>query len=103
MKRGQKRLLVQRQRDRLTITQMSLRGHSQMEIADYLEMSQAQVSRELKQVKDDWRRCAVRDRELERGRTLSKLELVEKEFGCVAKNLKSTICSVEVCIVQNYI
>ena len=80
MKRGQKRSPVQRERDRLTITRMALQGYSQMEIADYLEMSQGQISRELKQIKDEWRSCAVRDRELERGRTLSKLALVEREF-----------------------
>jgi citrate synthase len=59
---------------------MALKGYSQMEIADYLELCQSQISRELKQIKDDWRSCAVRDHELERGRTLSKLELVEREF-----------------------
>ncbi len=80
MKRGQKRSPVQRARDRLTIAQMALKGYSQMEIADYLEMSQGQISKELKEIKDDWRSCAVRERELERGRMLSKLELVEREF-----------------------
>lgn len=51
-----------------------------MEIADYLEISQGQISKELKRIKEDWRTQAVRDQALAQGRALAKLELVEREF-----------------------
>lgn len=80
MKRGQKRSPVQRERDRHTIAQMALKGYSQLEIADYLEISQGQISKELKRIKENWRDRAVRDQALAQGRALAKLELVEREF-----------------------
>ncbi len=80
MERGQKRSAVQRKRDRATIAQMALKGRSQLEIADFLELSQGQVSRELKKIKAEWQAASTHDHALQRGRVLAKLELTEREF-----------------------
>lgn len=80
MKRGQKRSFVQQERDRATIAQMTLKGRSQLEIADFLELSQGQVSKELKKVKAEWQAASAHDHALQRGRVLAKLELTEREF-----------------------
>ena len=80
MKRGEKRSPVQRQRDRATIAQMALKGRSQLEIATFLELSQGQVSKELKRIKAEWQASATHDHALQKGRALAKLELTEREF-----------------------
>lgn len=75
-----KRPKIQRDRDRATVAELRLKGWSQQQIADYLEVDQSTVSRDLKALEQQWKETALRDFALDRAMTLEKLRLAEKEY-----------------------
>jgi hypothetical protein len=74
-----KRSRVQRELDRSTIAELSLKGWSQPKIAQHLELSQSMINYELQKLRREWRESAAADMALERGRCLKKLDLIEGE------------------------
>ena len=56
-----KRTAIQRERDRSTISELYLRGWTQLKIAEFLELSQSQVSRELSKIKARWQAEATQN------------------------------------------
>lgn len=75
-----KRSSIQRQRDRTTIAELYLKGWSQVRIAEYLELNQSNISRELKKIKSIWKAEAVRDYDLHVAEELRRLSMVESEY-----------------------
>lgn len=80
MRRGEKRSKIQRDNDRSTIARLILQGWSQTQVAQFMELSQPQISKELKLIREQWRHSAVRDHDLEKGRILNKLQLLQHEL-----------------------
>ncbi|MBN8564898.1 MAG: helix-turn-helix domain-containing protein [Leptolyngbya sp. UWPOB_LEPTO1] len=75
-----KRPKIQRDRDRATVAELRLKGWTQQQIADYLELDQSTISRDLKVLELQWKESALRDFDLDRAMTLEKLRLAEKEY-----------------------
>lgn len=71
---------IQRERDLAIVAELRLKGYTQLQIADQLEVTQANVSRDLKVLEKKWRESALRDFDLDRTMTLEKLRLAEKEY-----------------------
>ncbi len=76
---GSKRSKTQRQLDRATVGRLTLQGWSQSDIAQYLELDQSTISRDLKAIEQQWKQSAVRDFDLDRQAELERLALLEKE------------------------
>lgn len=74
-----KRSEIQIERDRETITELSLKGWTQQRIADYLELSQSQVNYDLKKIRKSWLESSNVNINLERKIAMKKLELIERE------------------------
>ena len=79
-KTGPKRSRVQRDLDRQTVAQLTLKGWSQMQIAQHLEVNHSTVSRDLAVIRKEWKESAVRDFDVDRQQELQRLALAEKEF-----------------------
>ncbi|MBD1825665.1 ArsR family transcriptional regulator [Cyanobacteria bacterium FACHB-DQ100] len=75
-----KRPKIQRDRDRATVAELRLKGWTQQQIADYLELDQSTVSRDLKALEEQWKESALRDFDLDRAMELERLRLAEREF-----------------------
>ncbi|MBD1847493.1 HTH domain-containing protein [Cyanobacteria bacterium FACHB-63] len=71
---------IQRDRDLATIAELRLKGWTQQQIADYLEVNQATISRDLKALEQQWKESSLRDFDAERGMQLDRLELLEREY-----------------------
>jgi len=74
-----KRSEVQRERDKEIISELILKGWSQKRIADYLEVSQPQVSYDLKEIRKEWLESSHINVDLERKIAMKRLELIERE------------------------
>lgn len=61
------------------ISKMKLRGHSQSAIAKALNLSDAQVSRDLRVIEQRWRKSAERDLNVAKGQKLAELDHVKLE------------------------
>lgn len=59
---------------------MALHGWSQVDIAQYLEIAQSTVSRDLKAIQQQWKESAIRDFDLDRQQELQRLSMLEKEY-----------------------
>lgn len=77
---AQKRSKIQRERDRVTISELYLKGWSQAKIGEYLELNQSQISRELSKIKAAWKAEATRDYDLHVDEQLRRLAMVEAEY-----------------------
>jgi hypothetical protein len=77
---GPKRSKLQRQLDQQAIAKLTLQGWSQIDIAQYLELNQSTVSRDLKVVQKQWKESAIRDFDLDRQQELQRLAMLEKEY-----------------------
>ncbi|MBD1842482.1 helix-turn-helix domain-containing protein [Cyanobacteria bacterium FACHB-63] len=77
---GRPRKKVQRDRDRASIAELRLKGWSQQRIAEYLEVDQSTVSRDLVALERQWKESSLRDFDAERGMQLEKLDLLEREY-----------------------
>lgn len=75
-----KRSKIQRERDRVTISELYLKGWSQAKIGEYLELNQSQISRELSKIKAAWKAEATRDYDLHVDEQLRRLAMVESEY-----------------------
>lgn len=71
---------IQRDQDLAIVAELRLKGYTQLQIADHLEVTQATVCRDLKTLEKQWRESALRDFDVDRVMTLKKLELAEKEY-----------------------
>lgn len=77
---GPKRTKLQRQLDRETVARLTLQGWSQLDIAQFLEIDQSTVSRDLKAIQQQWKESAIRDFDLDRQQELQRLSMLEKEY-----------------------
>ncbi|MBD1845327.1 hypothetical protein H6F89_18330 [Cyanobacteria bacterium FACHB-63] len=75
-----KRPKIQRDRDRATVAELRLKGWTQQQIADYLELDQSTISRDLKALEERWKESSLRDFDAERGMQLDRLDLLEREY-----------------------
>lgn len=75
-----KRTKTERIRDRSVISELLLKGWTQAAIGQYLEISQSQVSRELRRIKEDWKKESNRDFDLSVEQELKRLELIERTY-----------------------
>jgi predicted transcriptional regulator len=74
-----KRTPAQRERDREHVATLYLKGWSQSEIANYLEVSQPLISKELKAIKAKWHSEQLEQYEFYIAQELDRLRLIEKE------------------------
>lgn len=75
-----KRTRIQRKADLPRITELYLSGHSQMEIGALLGISQAQISRDLKQVQQQWREQTTLDLDEAKQRELARIDTLERTY-----------------------
>jgi transcriptional regulator with XRE-family HTH domain len=77
---GVRRTREKRAKDRAEIARLALFGNiTQQEIAEKVGLNQATISRELKAVRDEWRKSAVQDINDVIARELQKLDALEIE------------------------
>lgn len=79
-KPGPKRTKVQRELDRQTVAKLALQGWHQVNIAQFLELHQSTVSRDIKAIQQQWKESAIRDFDLDRQEELQRLSMLEKEY-----------------------
>lgn len=77
---GTNRTKLQRQLDRETVARLTLQGWGQTEIAQFLEVDQSTVSRDLKAIQKQWKESSIRDFDLDRQQELQRLAMLEKEY-----------------------
>lgn len=75
-----KRTKIQRERDRVTIAELYLKGWTQAKIADYLELSQPGIWRELKKIKELWIQQTIHNYDLFVVEELYRLAMIEAEL-----------------------
>lgn len=74
-----KRTPVQRERDLADLAALYLQGKTQVEIAERLEVSQQQVSYDLKILQKRWQKSALRDLDAAKAEQLAKIDEMERE------------------------
>jgi len=74
-----KRSRIQRERDRLTIAELLLKGWTQQRIADFLELDKSGICREVKKLKAQWQAETAEDRNLYIKQELRRLAMLEAE------------------------
>lgn len=75
-----KRSPIQRERDKTTIIELTLKGWTQRQIADHLEVDAAIINRELKKIKEEWRKEKLEDADLHIKQELRRLSMLEAEY-----------------------
>lgn len=75
-----KRSKIQRERDRLTIAELSLKGWSQQRIADFMELNKSNICRELKKIKAAWKTETIDEHGLYVQKELQRLSMLEAEY-----------------------
>jgi hypothetical protein len=75
-----KRSKIQQERDRVTIAELYLKGWSQSRIAEYLELDQSTICRELKKVKVAWQAESTQNYDLHVTEQLRRLSMIESEY-----------------------
>lgn len=75
-----KRTKIQRLRDRTTIAELYLKGWNQAKIAEYLELGQPMISKELTKIKADWKQQTTQDYNLYVSEELHRLAMIESEY-----------------------
>lgn len=79
-KTGPKRTPFQREKDLVEIARCYLHGMSQMEIAAELDVSQSQISRDLKVLHERWVKSALVDLNEAKARELARIDQLEREY-----------------------
>lgn len=74
-----KRSPIQRERDELTIAELSLKGWTQRAIADHLELDPSLINKTLKKIKEQWAKEKLESADVAMKRELKKLDLLEVE------------------------
>ncbi len=77
---GAQRSPIQIEKDRQTIAELMLKGWPQTQIADYLELGNATISREVKAIKAAWAAQSIADRGLYVAQEMQRLAMVESEY-----------------------
>lgn len=77
---GPKRTKVERVQDRALIADLLLKNWTQTAIGEHLKLSQSQVSRELRRIKEEWKKQSERDFDLSVEQELKRLELIERTY-----------------------
>jgi hypothetical protein len=76
---GKPRSKIQSQLDRATVAELYLKGWTQLQIAQHLEIDQSTVSRDLKCLQEQWKASAARDFDTDKAAELERLAMIEKE------------------------
>lgn len=71
---------IQQQSNKAEVARLYLEGWTQAEIAQYLEIDQSTVSRDLKKLREEWAKSAQVDIAEERGQTLAAIAQVKREY-----------------------
>lgn len=71
---------IQRERDRLTIGELHLKGWSQQQIADFMELNKSHICRELQKVKIAWKAEPIEEHRLYVQKELRRLAILEAEY-----------------------
>jgi transcriptional regulator with XRE-family HTH domain len=74
------RTKLEKQRDKRRVSQMYLQGDTQAEIAASLDLSQATISRILKDLQAEWMKSALIDINEAKARELAKIDALEVEY-----------------------
>ena len=77
---GPKRTPTERVQQRALIADLLLKNWTQTAIGEHLKLSQSQVSRELRRIKEDWKKESNRDFDLSVEQELKRLELIERTY-----------------------
>lgn len=77
---GPKRNKIQRQSDCEAVARLTLQGWTQSDIAQFLELDQSTISRDLKIIQKQWKESSVRDFDLDRQQELKRLAMLEREY-----------------------
>lgn len=76
---GPKRTPIQRERDKQTIIELRLKGWTQQQIADYVELDVSTINRQLKKINEEWRQERLDDADLYIKQELRRLSMLEAE------------------------
>jgi len=74
-----KRSKIQRERDRLTIAELLLKGWSQQRIADWLDLDKSNICREVKKIKTQWQAETIENHNFYIQSALRRLAMLEAE------------------------
>jgi hypothetical protein len=91
-----KRTKFQVEADRRRVASMYLKGRTQAEIARELELSQQQISYDLKIIQQQWREQTALDLDEEKGKVLAKINQLERDYwlaweeSCEDKQVKES-------------
>jgi hypothetical protein len=77
---GPKRTRFQRERDYVAIARLYLQGAAQAEMATILNLSPAQVCRDLQVVENRWRAATVLNMDAAKARELAKIDELERTY-----------------------
>jgi len=77
---GARRSKIQLERDRLTISELHLKGWSQQRIADHLEVDKSTICREIKKIKAAWKAEVIEDHDILVKQELRRLAMLEAEY-----------------------
>lgn len=77
---GPKRTPFQREKDLVEIARCYLHGMSQMEIGEMLGVSQSQISRDLKVLRERWQKSALLDINEAKAQELARIDNLEREY-----------------------
>ncbi len=75
-----KRTPIQRARDRVEIARRYCHGETQIDIAAYLEVSQQQISYDLKAVQREWKDQRIKELDIHKWRELAKIDELERTY-----------------------
>lgn len=77
---AKRRTKTQKERDKLNVSRLYLKGKTQTEIAEDLNLSQPTVSRALKDCREDWKASAVVAIDERKAQELAKIDTLELEY-----------------------
>jgi hypothetical protein len=77
---GPKRSEFQREQDYVEIAERYLRGESQASIAEHLNVTQQQVSQDLKVIQKRWQKAVVAKIDTAKAKELAKIDLLEQTY-----------------------
>ena len=78
-KPGPKRSQIQRELDRQTVAELTLKGWTRVAIAQHLELHHSSVSRDLAVIRKQWKETSVRDFNSDTQQELQRLSIIERE------------------------
>lgn len=79
-KRGPKRTEFERERDYNLIAELYLKGVYQVDIAAQLDITQSQVSQDLKTIRRRWQKDTAMDLDAAKGRELARIDQLERTY-----------------------